>query len=835
MAFRKQLITMAFLTASFVAWSQTAQRTPHIGYLYPAGGRQGTTFQVIVGGQYLPGTTKVHITGEGVSAKVIQYYRPIGNIQAEQRMELLERVNAVREKRIAEMSPSGAVPPALQRRFSGRAGALFRNAGKDASSKSAGSAAPAKNTGDAKAKDAPGKPPAKTAPFRPVDHPLLYDLESKSLRELGHLMYHIFFPRQKKQMNAQIAEMVLIEVSIAPNAAPGERELRLETGQGLTNPMVFQVGQLPEVCELEPNDPGSVQQMPGNLYAQKTGKTPQVAPPKPAPLTLPVLLNGQIMPGDVDRFSFFARKGQRLVMQASARRLIPYLADAVPGWFQATLALYDSRGNEIAFADDYYFHPDPVLFCEIPADGEYVVEIRDSIYRGREDFVYRVAIGELPFITAMYPLGGQMGTQTVASISGWNLTQTKLPLDTQPGAAVRRAAVREKNLLSNEVAYAVGTLPECLETEPNNDVKAAQTVRLPQVVNGRIAKPNDVDVFRFEGRAGDSIVVEITARRLDSPMDSLVRLMDSSGKILAWNDDFEDKDGYLRREPVFLTHHADSYLTFRLPRDGVYYVEVSDSQQHGGEAFAYRLRLSPPQPDFALCVTPSSLNMAAGRAVPVYVYALRKDGFDGEIELALKGDAAGFVLSGAKIPKGRDRVCMTLTAPRKGFADPIQLQFEGRAVIGGQSVTRPATPSEDLMQAFLYRHLTPSQTLLARVQGARYVAPPIELADAAPIRVPAGGTAKVYVKAPLGPAMRNVKLEPRDLPKGMSVEEVAMVPGGLSFALKADASALKAGYADNLIVEVFSESAPAKGSAKAAAQRYSLGVLPAIPYEVVQR
>ena len=32
-----------------------------------------------------------------------------------------------------------------------------------------------------------------------------------------------------------------------------------------------------------------------------------------------------------------------------------------------------------------------------------------AIYRGREDFVYRITIGELPFVTSIFPLGGRAG------------------------------------------------------------------------------------------------------------------------------------------------------------------------------------------------------------------------------------------------------------------------------------------------------------------------------------------------------------------------------------------------------------------------------------------
>ena len=38
-----------------------------------------------------------------------------------------------------------------------------------------------------------------------------------------------------------------------------------------------------------------------------------------------------------------------------------------------------------------------------------MIEINDAIYRGREDFVYRITIGELPFVTSIFPLGGPAG------------------------------------------------------------------------------------------------------------------------------------------------------------------------------------------------------------------------------------------------------------------------------------------------------------------------------------------------------------------------------------------------------------------------------------------
>ena len=126
-------------------------------------------------------------------------------------------------------------------------------------------------------------------------------------------------------------------------------------------------------------------------------------------ITVPCTVNGQIASGEVNRYRFEARKGQRLVISTQARQLIPYIADAVPGWFQPVLTLYDADGKEVAYDDDYRFKPDPVILYEVPKDGEYVLTITDAIYRGREDFVYRVTIGELPFVTSIFPLGGRAG------------------------------------------------------------------------------------------------------------------------------------------------------------------------------------------------------------------------------------------------------------------------------------------------------------------------------------------------------------------------------------------------------------------------------------------
>ena len=95
--------------------------------------------------------------------------------------------------------------------------------------------------------------------------------------------------------------------------------------------------------------------------------------------------------------------------------------------------------------------------------------IHDGIYRGREDFVYRITIGELPFVTSIFPLGGRVGAPAAIKMKGWNLEAAELtPPATDAGPGIHPLAARDKGFVSNRVPFALDTLPECLEKEPNN-------------------------------------------------------------------------------------------------------------------------------------------------------------------------------------------------------------------------------------------------------------------------------------------------------------------------------------------------------------------------------
>ncbi len=769
-----RLLACSLLALLVPAAALSQDTFPRLGYAFPAGGRQDTTFQVTVGGQYLNDVGRITFSKSGVEARLVEGIQPMTEMDIRVLRDKLTEL-AKNQKELATRREMAAI----QRRIAAYMAASLR-----------------------------------------------------------------------RQIHPAIAETVQIQVTIHAGAEPGPREMRLETARGVSNPIRFYVGRLPEFRELEPELVTDFE----NSYA--VARFPATTT---TDITLPATVNGQIIPrepdairwtggftpGDADRYRFQARKGQTLVIAAAARQLIPYLPDAVPGWFQATLTLYDDQGRELAFADDYRFDPDPVLVFEVPADGSYVVEIKDAISRGRPDFVYRITLGELPFLTGIFPLGGRAGEPTTVELSGYNLPEPKRTIEGKDKTTgIYPVSVRQGDLASNIRPLAVDTLPECLEKEPNG-ADAPQALALPMIVNGRIDETGDLDVFRFEGKAGEQVIAEVEARRLDSPLDSVLELVDGAGKRLAFNDDHEDKADSLH------THHADSFLSITLPADGSYFVRLGDAQHQGGAEFAYRLRISPPRPDFALRVVPSCINASSWRLTPVTVFALRKDGFDGQIALSLKDIPEGLVLIGGLVPAGQDRVRVTFSLAPWAAVEPIRLNMEGRATIGGQEVSHPAVAADDMMQAFAYRHLVPAEDLKIVLADSGRFRPgatvrqppppdrrthqsPSAVVSEQPARIPAGGTAEVQVRGSWSGGQAEMQLELSDPPAGISVDKVAWIDRTVTITLRSNAESARPGLRGNLIANTFRKRTETNKEGKTREYRSFMGVLPAIPFEVVQ-
>lgn len=752
---------------------------PNLGYLFPAGGQRGTVVEVLAGGQRLQGVKEVWVSGKGVKVEVIKHYRTARNINGDQR-RLLTKMIKDREDALtgkAKKSKKGTPKEEVKK--------------------------------GAEKEDKKPMPPIVLPP-----HPMLEGIEKMSLREL-EVLRRTFFQRKRNQLNPQISELLKLRVTIADGAVAGDRMIRMVTGAGMSNPRCFQVGMISECLESEPNEPGAQDRLP---------------PLKP--LSLPTVVNGQILPGDVDRIRFHAKKGEPLVVDVRARQLIPYLADAVPGWFQVVVALLDEQGRELNFGDDFRFHPDPLLRYVIPADGVYQLELRDSIYRGREDFIYRVRIGRVPVITGIFPLGTSQGESRNAELRGWNLPVRSVKM----AAGALRGTLREVSLTSgswhsNSVPYVVDPyeldgMRQQMEREPNGNHRKAQAVKLPVMLNGRVGESGDRDVFCFVGREGQQVVAEVQARSLNSSLDSKLSLLDVRGETISSNDDNMQKDGHLHLGPGLLTHHADSYLRATLPADGRYFLVLGDAQHHGGWDYAYRLRISAPRPGFQVLVSPSAVLLPNGGHAPIRFHVVREDGFDGEVALELVDAPSGYRLHGALIPAGMNQVRATLEGPVRGKSKVTELSFKASAEYGGRELESPVQATDNRMQAFLWRHLVEREKFLVMTRWGKRYDFSVKLNGVATLE--AGGQVEVRIRARKDTLPLDLSLKVDQAPEGISVTCSENQASGLRLTIHADPM-VKPGLSGNLIVAVWSQ--PISEDGKKLRPKF-IGTLPPIPFRI---
>ena len=699
---RLPILGLAVLLA---AASSARAQNQYIGYVYPAGGQQGTTFPIRLGGQELVYASDLAVSGEGVSVRLVDYYRVMNNqemsLLREQLNELQKKETTVGDVMAAKMAwfefPAVIKPPEVRGLICPVCGRLNPLAAIVCENCSAKLEKP--------------KEPKPTETAAKDEHPRSEQEVAK--QNLIERIQRGFAEDERDPAVRAHTELVFAEVTVAPDAKPGRREIRVITKRGVSNALPFYVGQVPEVARR----PMKAARKPvlGKEHLAQRNRPPEEEEMR---IEVPCTMNGQIAAGEVNRYRFPASKGQRLVITAKARQLIPYVADGVPGWFQAVLRLHDSGGKELAYNDDFRFDPDPVLYYEVPEDGDYVLTINEALFRGRESFVYRITIGELPFVTGIFPLGGRVGEPIKIEMNGWNLEKTTLappPKDAKPGRHL--IAATNGKLVSNYVPFALDTLPECLDAESNDEPSKAQKVNLPIIVNGRADRPGGWDVFEVEGKAGETIVAEVHARRLGSPFDSFVKVTGADGKIIALNDDHYDAGSGLN------TDHADSYLMVKLPADGKYFIHLGDTRRHAGKEYAYRLRISQPQPDFALRLIPSRIVIRSKASAAVTVYAIRKDGFDGPIKLSFKDLPEGLESSGATLAANKEVVGLTVKTSLEEMEKPVNLTVVGSATIGARELVHEAVPAEDTMQAFLWRHLLPAEDLPVLVFNPSYQPP----------------------------------------------------------------------------------------------------------------
>ncbi len=433
------------------------------------------------------------------------------------------------------------------------------------------------------------------------------------------------------------------DLTVAPDAPLGVREIRVVTPRGVSNAGRILVSSYPQIVETEPNNTVST--------AQKLEKSP---------VGLTGLINGG---EDVDAYTFSAQAGETFVFRLVA-------AEAGSG-LDGFLGLYDARGKLLQTAMDA-FDRDPRLVYTFKATGPYVVVVRDSMYRGGANFFYSLSLGRIPAITTYQPRAGRRGTTVNVAIDGVNLGDVKtvqVPIPAE-GDTVTVYPQTPLGPSENGIVLQVTDANEAGETEPNNTPNEANSlVDAPSGMTGKIDQTGDVDVFRFKPAATATLQLEVFGRRINSRIDSYIRVMDASGKTLQENDDADGKD---------------SRIVMGVTGGTEYLIEVRGMGQRAAGDVYYRLQISPPQDqDFRLTLTPDEINVGQGGSSLVTVAVQRLGGFAGPINLRVEGLPAGMTASPGIVPAGQGSAQLTLSADTAMAQGAFgQLRVVGTATIG---------------------------------------------------------------------------------------------------------------------------------------------------------
>lgn len=302
-------------------------------------------------------------------------------------------------------------------------------------------------------------------------------------------------------------QLVRVELEVGSQVETGIHGFRLRTRHGTSNWVPFAVGRLPQVDESEPNN--------SMLEAQE--------------IPLPATVDGSLEEsGSADYFRFRVSAGSELIFEVTADRLSSRL--------DSVLTLNDARGQVLARNDNSQpGTSDSFLAHRFGVSGECYLRIADRADRGGKNFGYRLTLGRLPYLTQVFPLGTQRGTVVKARVEGHNLggvTQTQLNGDLQPDEN-GTLPLRIKTALGatiNALKTSIGTFPEILEQEPNDEISKGQEVVVPTTINGLVGTAGDRDLFRFRAQQGQVLAVEVTARRLGSLLDSSIEILDHRGE-----------------------------------------------------------------------------------------------------------------------------------------------------------------------------------------------------------------------------------------------------------------------------------------------------------------
>jgi hypothetical protein len=353
--------------------------------------------------------------------------------------------------------------------------------------------------------------------------------------------------------------------------------------------------------------------------------------PHPQSIPLPVVANGRIFPREnVDLWEFDGVAGRTVTAFVHAQSLNSPL---VP-----QLDVLDPQGNVVAGQMAYpIVGTDGSVTFTPRVSGKYRVRITDARTLGGQAYVYRLTVANAEAPAFHFP-----------------------------------ARVKPDGL--------------------QDVVDAAKTQTAPVALNGRIEKAGAVNEWAVALKKGGKYMLDLHARRVESPLCGVLTILGADGKELARA---ESSDAASDPAP----------LTFSPPADGAYSVRISERfRGRGGPNFIYRLRITDAaavpagEPGFQLTLanngkaasTLDAVTLARGGKLNVTVAAERTGGFAGPIELSVSGLPRGVTVNAAKIAANQPNATLTFQADGTAAVGTVPLIVTGTATVNDKPMSQRA-------------------------------------------------------------------------------------------------------------------------------------------------
>jgi hypothetical protein len=426
----------------------------------------------------------------------------------------------------------------------------------------------------------------------------------------------------------------------------GAYSIRAETPDGISNIQLLAVGTFTEYQE-EESRPG------GLPNSNDTIETAQPLPP--APMTL----NGTLQGPERDVFRFQAKAGEKQVFEVEARRLGSAIDPA--------LEILDSSGKSLARSEDApLLGLDARVAVTFPRDGYFYVVIHDSRYSTQTANFYRLKVGSYAYPQEIFPLGGRRGEIVETSLG----TQ-KIKVDLRNVTKdAHQIFVNLPDSAALPVPFAIGDDPEL--------IAPSESIALPVTINGRLAKPGQVDRYNIRVSPSEPLVFRMQARELGtSKLMAVITVLDEKGKVLGRSGDEPLADDVYNVNQSRTA--GDPVLRVKAPEGAsTLVVTVEDLALRGGLNYAYRLNAQSIAQDFRVSVNPAFLNLPAGGSAVLPVTVQRR-GYAGDVQLRVANAPPGLKVEAGRVVAGNSRGILILTLDPGAKLAPSDLIVEGVA------------------------------------------------------------------------------------------------------------------------------------------------------------